>query len=83
MSRSFLNSGTLIVNNYGSCTILQCTEKRGLEHRVYIFARDEHDYCICPLSWSVHCNFTGDGKCSERGWACTTHPHQPGLLLPS
>ncbi len=18
--------------------------------------------CICPLSWSVHCNFTGEGK---------------------
>ncbi len=27
--------------------------------------------CICPLSWSVHCNFTGEGKCNERGWACT------------
>jgi hypothetical protein len=25
--------------------------------------------CICPLSWSVHCNFTGEGKCNERGWA--------------
>ncbi len=33
--------------------------------------------CICPLSWSVHCNFTGDGKCNKRGWACTLHPHQP------
>jgi hypothetical protein len=33
--------------------------------------------CICPLGWSVHCNFTGDGKCNERGWACTPHPHQP------
>ncbi len=39
--------------------------------------------CICPLSWSVHCNFTGDGKCNERGWACTPHPHQPSLILPS
>ena len=28
--------------------------------------------CICPLSWSVHCNFTGDGNSSERGWACLT-----------
>ncbi len=27
---------------------------------------------ICPLSWSVHCNFTGDGKCNERGWF---YPH--------
>ncbi len=38
---------------------------------------------IFPLSWSVHCNFTGDGKCNERGWACTLHPYQPGLILPS
>ncbi len=38
---------------------------------------------MCPLSWSVHCNFTGEGKCNERGWACTPHPHQPGLILPS
>jgi hypothetical protein len=42
-----------------------------------------HSQCICPLSWSVHCNFTGEGKCYERGWACTPHPHQPGLILPS
>ncbi len=41
--------------------------------------------CICPLSWSVHCNFTGDGKCNKRGWACTPHPHphQSRLILPS
>ncbi len=37
---------------------------------------------ICPHSWSVHCNFTGDGKCNERGWACTPHPHQARLILP-
>ncbi len=30
----------------------------------------------CPLSWSVHSNFVCDGKYSERGWACTPHPHQ-------
>jgi hypothetical protein len=35
------------------------------------------------VSWSVHCNFTGEGNSSERGWACTPHPHQPGLILPS
>ncbi len=23
--------------------------------------------CICPLSWSLQCNFVRDGKCSERG----------------
>jgi hypothetical protein len=42
--------------------------------------------CNCPLSWSVQCNFTGEGKCNERGWACTPHRHQPGppgLILPS
>jgi hypothetical protein len=22
---------------------------------------------ICPLSWSVHCNFTGDDKCNKKG----------------
>ncbi len=39
----------------------------------------------CPLIWSVrvHCNFTGDGKCNKRGWACTPHPHQPRQILPS
>ncbi len=52
-------------------------------HRVHIFTRDETGQCICPLSWSVHCNFTGDGKCNKRGWACTPHPHQPRLILPS
>ncbi len=40
-------------------------------------------YCVCPLSWNLHCNFTGDGKCNERGWSCTPHPYQPRLLLPS
>ncbi len=39
--------------------------------------------CICPLSWSVHCNFTGDGKCNKKGWACTPYPHQPRQILPS
>ncbi len=39
--------------------------------------------CICPLSWSVHCN-TGDGKCNKRGGrACTPHPPQLGPILPS
>ncbi len=40
-------------------------------------------YCVCPLSWSVHCNFTSDGKCNKRGWACTPHPQQPGPISPS
>ncbi len=46
------------------------------------FPRDETG-CVCPLSWNEHCNFTGDGKCNERGWACNPHPHQPGPILPS
>jgi hypothetical protein len=54
-----------------------------LEHKVHIFVEMKQGQCICPLSWSVHCNFTGEGKCNERGWACTPHPHQPGPILPS
>jgi hypothetical protein len=52
-------------------------------HRVHILVEMKQGQCICPLSWSVHCNFTGEDKCNERGWACTPHPHQPGLILPS
>jgi hypothetical protein len=38
--------------------------------------------CICPLSWSVHCNFVRDGK--GVGVHCAPpHPHQPGLIFPS
>jgi hypothetical protein len=39
-------------------------------------------YCICPLSWSVHCNFTGEGKCKERGWACTPTFTSLGYFYP-
>jgi hypothetical protein len=52
-------------------------------HRVHILVEMKQGQCICPLSSSVHRNFTGEGKCNERGWACTPHPHQPGLILPS
>jgi hypothetical protein len=38
-------------------------------HRAHILV--EMYECICPLSWSVHCNFVRDNKGSERGWACT------------
>jgi hypothetical protein len=52
-------------------------------HRVHILVEMKQGQCICPLSWSVHCNLTGEGKCNKRGWACTPlHPHQPGLILP-
>jgi hypothetical protein len=50
---------------------------------IRILVEMKQGQCICPLSWSVNCNFTGEGKCNERGWACTPHPHQPGLILPS
>ncbi len=30
-------------------------------HRVHIFLEMKQGQFICPLSWSVHCNFTGDG----------------------
>jgi hypothetical protein len=50
----------------------------------YIFLLEmKQGKCVCPLSWSVHCNFTGDGKYNKRGWVCTPPPHQPGLILPS
>ncbi len=52
-------------------------------HRVHILVEMKQGQCICPLSWSVHSNFSGEGKCNERGWACTPHPHQPGQILPS
>ncbi len=41
----------------------------------------KQDECLCPLSWSVHCNFVRDGNYSEKGWACIPpppHPHQLG-----
>jgi hypothetical protein len=61
-----------------------CLATDRANHRVHIFTRDETGLVhVCPLSWSGHCNFTGDGKCNERGRACTPHPHQPGLILPS
>jgi hypothetical protein len=47
-------------------------------HRVHILVEMKQGQCICPLSWSIHCNFTFDGNSSERGWACTPHPYQPG-----
>ncbi len=44
-------------------------------HRVHIFLEMKQGQCVCPLSWSVHCNFTGDGKCKERG--CVHPPPSP------
>jgi hypothetical protein len=56
-------------------------------HRVHIFTRDETGSVYLPTQlehtlqlywwWYMY------GKCNERGWACTLHPQQPGLILPS
>ncbi len=41
--------------------------------------------CICPFSWSVHCNFTSNSKCNEMGVGVHPPPptHQSGQILPS
>jgi hypothetical protein len=41
-----------------------------------IFTRDETGSVCLPPQLERNCNFTGDGKCNERGWACTP-PHSP------
>ncbi len=69
---------SLLLNNLLPVYIIH-----GSQHRVHIFLEMKQGKCVCPLSWSVHCKFTGDGKCNKRGWACTPHPHQPGPILPS
>ncbi len=43
-------------------------------HRVHILVEMKQGQCICPHSWIVQCNCTGEGKCNERGWACTPPP---------
>ncbi len=45
-------------------------------HRVHMLVEMKQGQCICPLSWSVHCNFTGDGKCNEKG-VCVHPPPSP------
>ncbi len=53
-------------------------------HREHTFTRDETGLVYLPTQLErIHYNFTGDGKCNERGWACTPHTYQPGLILPS
>ncbi len=58
-------------------------EFRSSHHRVHIFTRYETGLACLPTQLERTLQFTGDGKCNERGWACTPHPHQPGLILPS
>jgi hypothetical protein len=55
-------------------SLLSQSTRLHIVHRVHILIEMKQGQCICPLSWSVHCNFTGEGKCNERGWACTPHP---------
>jgi hypothetical protein len=43
----------------------------------YIWIERKYGECICPLSWSVHCNFVRDGKYSENGWASSPPPSSP------
>jgi hypothetical protein len=51
-------------------------------HRVHILIEMKQGECVCPLIWSIRCNFVRDSNYSERGWACKSrassmHPHQP------
>ncbi len=47
-----------------SCTVYRPASLDRLETTEYIFLLEKY---VCPLSWSVHCNFIGDGKCKEKG----------------
>ncbi len=76
--------GNFLVQMMSTCLPSRSRRRGGgRHHRVHIFLEMKQGLCVCPLSWSLHCNFTDDGKCNERGWACTPHPHQPGIILPS
>ncbi len=74
---AFCSLGAQEVSNSFSRKVL-VTEHIGVEMKFVKLG----DY-ICPLSWTVHCNFVRDGKYSKRGWTCTPHPHQPELIFPS
>ncbi len=57
------------------CFVLHKSPSASVSTTEYISLQEmKQGQCICPLSWSVHCNFTGDGKCNKRGWACTPPP---------
>ncbi len=53
-----------------------------IQYNVYS-GREAKGECIWPLSWSIQYKFVCDGRYSGRGRACTPHPNQPGLILPS
>jgi hypothetical protein len=50
------------------------------ERWVNILVEMKQGQCICPLSWSVHRNFTGDGNTVvvKGGGRAPPHPNQPG-----
>ncbi len=68
------------MQNVVSCTYIR---KCRSNHRIHIGVEEKWGECICSLSWSVHHNFACDGRYSKRGRACTHHPHQAVLILPS
>jgi hypothetical protein len=38
------------------------------------YVSDEKGGCICPLNWSVHCNFIRDVKCIVKGGGLAVNP---------
>jgi hypothetical protein len=84
MSRSFLNSGTLIVNNYDSCTILYSVQKRGDWSTEYIFLLEMNMIIVSVHSAGAYtATLLVMVNVVKGGGRATPHPHQPGLILPS
>jgi hypothetical protein len=74
---------TLLVLKLGLIELTNGTAIEFVRTTEHIGVETKYGECICPLSCSVHCNFVRVGNYSERGWACTSHPHHPGLIFPS
>ncbi len=49
----------------------------------YILYRGRDEVGGVDLPSQLERTLQHGGKCSERGWACTPHHHQPGLIFPS
>ncbi len=84
-----LEKSTVVALKVRSCTTyllcaMHCAEyvHGRFHHRVHR-SRDEIGGVYLPSQPDCTLNFVRDGKCSERGWACTPHPDQPGLIFPS
>ncbi len=54
----------------GDCPLTMISLRLSPTENIFLL-EIKQGYRVCLLSWSVHCNFTGDGKCNQRGWACT------------